>query len=379
MLFRPTSEPKQAGTIFPTVTLILSLLSACQSQSDPPKPASTVDSALASAAPSASSAPLPPIAPASASAIAPAPAAENISTSIDPESVNAVLVWRKDDKASGKFRSQWVVRDGDKPKLVGERPGILFVSNSSLFTLEFKVVKGCLQIARHPDGQEFVINGVLQYARPDMQMPELTRISDGAKVAPWKDGHGYPFMGTQCPSIEDYGVNVVYEGGMGPFVNATLNTYENYGGAHGFRGSNSMILDLDKLAKVELLPPEIDRPALFANAAKGFGFTLEEARSKEADMRLAGLALLYGPNGSGLAIYHYYASSSYAGSNSGTSYSGQFDVTSKNVPPEVTGYAKLPAWALSLLKPQTIPVFMIPPGKTDAFKNQFDTAYANEK
>jgi len=345
---------------------------ACQSpgQSDPPKPTRPTESAPASAAPSASLAPEPPAAAPSASSVS--PAAAPIVTSIDPESVNALLVWQKDDKARGKFRSQWIVRDGDKAKIAGERPGILFVSNSSLFTLEFKIVKGCSQYARHPNGDVFAINGVPQYARPDMQMPEVTRISDGAKVAPWKDGHGYPYTGTQCPELEEYSVNVTFEGGMGPFVAARRYTYEFAGGAHGIRGSEPYILDLDKLEKSELLPRAEDRSALLASAAKGLSVKLE-------DVRPNGTLPLYGPNGSAVAVYRYLGFSDYAGGTGGNSYSNDFDVSSKNVPPELQGYSKLPAWALSLLKPKAIPIFMIPPGKTDAFKAQFDAAYADAK
>lgn len=348
------------------------LLPACQSpaQSDPPKPSLPAESALASAAPSASLAPETPAAAASASAVSSVPAP--VATSIDPESVNALIVWQKDDKARGKFRSQWVARDGDKFKVISERPGILFVSNSSLFTLEFKIVKGCSQYARHPNGDVFAINGVPQYARPDMQMPELTRISDGAKVAPWKDGHGYPYRGTQCPELEEYSVNVVFEGGMGPFVAVRRNIYEFSGGAHGIRGSEPYIIDLDKLEKTELLPRAEDRPALLASAAKGLSVKLE-------DVTPNGTLPLYGPNGSAIAIYRYMGFSDYAGGNGGNSYSNDFDVSSKNVPPELQGYSKLPAWGLSLLKAKAIPIFMIPPGKTDAFKAQFDAAYPDGK
>lgn len=345
-------------------------LPACQSppQSDPPKPTATTEVAIASATPSASLAPIAPVAPPSASAVASAIAPLPIPTSIDPESVNAVLVWQKDDKARGGFRSQWVVRDGDKPKVAAERPGILFVSNSSLFTLEIRVVKGCSQYARHPNGDVFTINGVPQYTRPDMQMPELTRISDGATIAPWKDGHGYPYVGTQCPTIEVYSVNVTFEGGMGPFVIARMNTYEFAGGAHGVRGAQFFTMNLDNLAQALLEPREEDRPALLASAAKGLDVKTDEVRP-------SGTLLLYGPNGSGLAIYRYFGFSDYASGTGGNSYSNDFDVSSKNVPAEVKGYAKLPDWTLPLLKPKAVPVFMIPPGKTNLFKAQFDAAY----
>lgn len=340
---------------------------ACQSPSslDPPKPTP----APASAAPSASAASLP-SPPPSASIAAPAPT--TIPTSIDPESVTAVLVWQKDDKARGGFRSQWIARDGDKPKIIANKPGILFLSNSSMFTLEFKTVKGCSQYARHPNGDIFTINDVPQYARPDMQMPELTRISDGANVAPWKDGHGYPYTGTQCPTLEEYSIDVRFEGGMGPFVIARMSTYEFAGGAHGIRGARSFAINLDKLEEVKLLPREEDRPALLTSASKGLGVKPEETQPN-------GTSLLYGPNGSGLAIYHYMGFAPYVGGLGGNSYSNDFDVSSKNVPPDVQGYAKLPAWALSLLKPKAVPIFMIPPGKTESFKTQFDAAYPDKK
>lgn len=369
MLPRQTGAKNNAIAAFPALFFVFQL-AACQSpppsSSDPPKPSLPVELAPASAALSASVAPPAP----SASAIA--PAAISAPTSIDPESVNAVLVWQKDAKARGGFRSQWVVRDGDKPKVSGERPGILFFSHASIFALEFKTVKGCSQYAHEPDGSVFAINGVPQYARPDMQMPELTRISDGAKIAPWKDGHGYPYVGTQCPTIEEYAVNVTFDGGMGPFVVAQMNTYEFAGGAHGVRLARSFAMNLDKLEEVVLSPQEVDRPALLANAAKAL-----EVEPKET--RFTDTFLLYGPNGSGLALYRYSGFASYAAGTGGNSYSNDFDVSSKKIPVEVQGYAKLPHWALPLLKPKAVPIFMIPSGQTDAFKSQFDAAYPDKK
>lgn len=292
-------------------------------------------------------------------------------TTIDPESVTALLVWKKDAKARGGFRSLWVERDGDKPKTIAERPGILFWSSSSLFTLEFTTIKGCRQLAYQPNGDVFTINGVAQYTRPDLQMPELVRISDGARVAPWKDGHGYPFMGTQCPDIETYGVNVEFEGGMGPVVVAYLRTYEDYGGAHGVRGENLFDIDLDKLSKVDIEPLPEDRPGHLAKAAKVLN-------GKPEEIQRNGTLFIYAPNGSALVTYKYFGSTSYAGSE-GSSYSSSFVVDSKKLPPGLQGFSQLPAWALPVLAPRPVPVFMIPPSRLELFKKQFDAAYPAEK
>jgi len=90
-----------------------------------------------------------------------------------------------------------------------------------------------------------------------MEMPELVRASDGKRVAPWKDGHGYPTVGTQCePALEDYSVSVRFEGGMGPFVVASVNYYINAGGAHGLRGQEFVAIDLDAGGAKKLSPPE---------------------------------------------------------------------------------------------------------------------------
>ena len=56
-----------------------------------------------------------------------------------------------------------------------------------------------------------------------------------------------------------------------------------------------------------------------------------------------------------------------------------FEISSKNLPPEVTGYGKLPAWVLPLLTPKSIPIFMVPAAQKDLFKSQFDAAYAKIK
>lgn len=345
----------------------------CPSQTDsyPPIPASA--STTVAVAPSASgSAEIAPVIP-SASAMPSAIVAEPPPQPFDPEKVMALLVWQKDEKARGHYRTQWVERDGDKPKVVAERPGILFMSNASLWTLETTIVKGCSQLARHPNGDVFTINGIPQRARPDMQMPELTRISDGTRVAPWKDGHGYPYTGTQCdPEIEDYGVNVTFDGGMGPFVVTRKRTYEYSGGAHGVRGEDVAAINLDKQIAVELAPQPEDRGAVLNNAAKGLV-------SKPEEVHANGVLLMYGPNGSGLAPYRYFASAPYSGGTGGNSYSNDFEVSSKKLPLEVTGYGKLPAWAIPVLKPKLVPVFMIPPERNAQFKAQFDAAYVTEK
>ncbi len=301
------------------------------------------------------------------SAVAPEPAPENV----DPDTVTAVLVWKNDPKVPGKFRTSWVERDGDKPKVVAERPGILFLSNSSLWKLETTIVKGCSQLARHPDGEVFAINGVPQRARPDMQMPEIVRITDGARVAPWKDGHGYPYTGTQCdPAIDEYSVDVTFDGGMGPFVVTRMRTYLYASGAHGFHGEDIGAINLDKQAAVKFEPQPEDRIAVLNSAAKGLS-------AKPDEVKPNGAFLMYGPNGSGLALYRYFASAAYSEGSGGNSYSNDFDVSSKKLPLDVAAHGKLPKWTLSLLTPKPVPIFMIPPGRTQLFKSQFDAAYAS--
>lgn len=348
------------------------LLTACPSKTDPPQETAQSASAPVTIAPSASvsSVPVPaaPSASATASAAAPAP----IPAGIDPETVTAVVVWKEDKQARGRYRSVWVEREGDKPKTIGERPGILFMSSTSLWTLETTIVKGCPQnpqlVKIKPDGDEYR----LTHSTPDMDMPELTRISDGKRVAPWKDGHGYPYTGTQCdPAIEEYSANVNFEGGMGPFVVARMGTYLFAGGAHGLRGDEFFTINLEIADAVKLAPRPEDQPALIKSAAKGLG-----AEPKDVDSN--GSFLLYGPNGAGLAIYRYFAPGTYAGSG-GNSYSSDFEISSKNLPPEVTGYGKLPTWVLPLLKPKSIPIFMVPAAQKDLFKSQFDAAYPKTK
>ncbi len=357
----------------PLIPLLTALfLTACPSKADPPKDIVPSASAPVAAAPSVAVSSVTEVPSVSVLASVAAPATAPIPTGIDPETVTAVVVWKEDKKARGRYRSLWVERDGDKPKVIAERPGILFMSSTSLWTLETTIVKGCTQYAHNPDGSVFAINNIPQLARPDMDMPELTRISDGKRVAPWKDGHGYPFTGRQCdPAVEEYSANVNFEGGMGPFVVARLGTYLFTGGAHGIRGDEFFTINLEIANAVKLSPKAEDQPALIKNAAKGLG-----AEPKDVDSN--GSFLLYGPNGSGLAIYRYFAPGTYAGSG-GNSYSSDFEVSSKNLPLEVTGYGKLPAWVLPLLKPKSIPIFMVPAAQKDLFKAQFDGAYAKVK
>lgn len=262
-------------------------------------------------------------------------------------------------------------RDGDKPKVIAERPGILFWSSTSLFMLEFKTVKGCPESTLVPSGEPSSHKFVMQYTRPDMQMPELVRISDGARVAPWKDGHGYPFVGTQCPEIQTYGANVEFVGGMGPIVAAYLRTYEDYGGAHGIRGETLFDIDLDKLDRVKLEPLPEDRPGHLAKAVKVLG-------GKPDEINRDGTLFIYAPDGSALATYKYYGSTAYSASE-GSSYSSSFVVDSKKMPEGLNGFSRLPAWAIPALKPMPVPVFMILQSQHERFKQQFDAAYPKEK
>lgn len=367
---RLTATAIMTKPLVPLLTALL--LTACATKTDPPKEIAQSASVPVTIAPSASVSSVPAPAAPSASVSASAAAPANIPTGIDPETVTAVIAWQKDPKARGRYRSVWVEREGDKPKTISERPGILFMSSTSLWTLETTIVKGCTQYAHNPDGSVFAINHIPQLARPDMDMPELTRISDGKRVAPWKDGHGYPFIGTQCDSvIEEYSAHVNFEGGMGPFVVARMGTYLFAGGAHGIRGDEFFTINLEIANAVKLAPRPEDQPALIKSAAVGLGAELKDVGSN-------GSFLLYGPNGAGLAIYRYFAPGTYAGSG-GNSYSSDFEISSKNLPPEVTGYGKLPTWVLPLLKPQSIPIFMVPAAQKDLFKSQFDGAYAKIK
>ncbi|MDC3955325.1 hypothetical protein KEG38_15775 [Polyangium jinanense] len=325
-----------------------------------------------SAAPSASAAPVteapsPPVAPSTAAPSAVAPAPE---PPFDPESVTAVIVWQKGDKAKGGFRSSWVERVADKPEVKGERPGILVVSSTSIWSLGTTIVKGCPQYAFDADGQVVVRNGQPVRVKPDLKMPELVRAEDGKRVAPWKDGHGYPTMGTQCESsLEEYGVHVQFEGGMGPFVVASVNTYANHGGAHGIRGQNFVTIDLDRGEAVELGPPEKDKAALVKAAAAGLSVEPKEVRP-------AGVVLMYGPLGAGLALYRFWAFAPYVGGLGGNSYSNDFVVSSKSLPAALERYQKLPAWVVPHLNGKSLVVFMVPPARKAVLRQHFDAAYS---
>jgi hypothetical protein len=284
--------------------------------------------------------------------------------------VTAVVVWQTDPRANGGFRSQWVERIDDKPKVIAERPGVIGVAESSLWTLGSSIVKGCSQYAREEGGNIVVQNGQPVYVRPDMDMPELVRASDGLRVAPWKDGHGYPTVGTQCPStLEDYNVGVTLVGGMGPFVIASVHFYINAGGAHGYRGQNFVTLDLEQGAEVKLFAPEADREALAKAAAKGL-----EVEAKEVNA--SGVVLLYGPTGKGLALYQFWASAPYVSGMGASSYSNDFAVSSKSLPIEILPHQSLPGWVVPFLGGKSLHVFMVAPGQTPALKKQFEAAYS---
>ncbi|MDI1479411.1 hypothetical protein [Polyangium sp. y55x31] len=284
--------------------------------------------------------------------------------------MTAVIVWQQDDKAQGGFRSSWVERIADKPEVKGERPGIIAVSSTSIWSLGTTIVKGCSQYAFDANGEVVVRNGQPVRVNPELEMPELVRAEDGKRVAPWKDGHGYPTVGTQCESsLEEYSVRVVFEGGMGPFVVASVNTYTNHGGAHGIRGQNLVSIDLDAGKAVDLGPPEKDKAALAKAAAAGLSVELKEVQP-------AGVVLMYGPLGAGLALYRFSAYAPYVGGLGGNSYSNDFVVSSKSLPVELERYQKLPAWVVPHLNGKSRMVFMVPPARLSAFRRQFDAAYS---
>jgi hypothetical protein len=155
---------------------------------------------------------------------------------------------------------------------------------------------------------------------------------------------------------------------MGRFVVASVRTYEYHGGAHGMRGQTFFTMDLDAGQSVDLSPPAQDKPALTRAAAKGLGVEPKEVHP-------AGVVLLYGPLGEGLALYRFWASSSYAGGNGGNSYSSDFVVSSKSLPAEAKRYEKLPAWVVPASKGKSQSVFLVPPSRAPAMKQQFDAAY----
>jgi hypothetical protein len=339
------------------LVVVAPLALGCQRRVEPAPAAST-----RLAATSAPSAVQLPDAPASAPVATPDPPFE-------VESVTAVIVWQDDARAVGRVRSQWVELVDKKPKVVSERPGLIAVASTSLWTLGTTTVMGCTQNARDAKGDVVVRNDQIVRERPKMDMPELVRASDGKRVAPWKDGHGYPSFGTSCDSaLEDYGVDVKFEGGMGPFVNAGVNHYESYGGAHGVRGHDPVTINLETGDAVKLAAPAKDRVALKAAAAKGLGCEPKNASE-------TGVVLVYGPVGAGLALYSYLASGDYAGSG-GTSYSTDFVVSSKNLPVEVDAFRTLPTWAVPYLKGKSLNVFMVPPARAAQMRRDFDAAYA---
>jgi len=267
------------------------------------------------------------------------------------------------------FRSQWVERAGLAPRVVSERPGLVAVSSTSVWTLSTTTVIGCSQLARDVHGDIVVRNNQPLRENPRMEMPELVRASDGKRVAPWKDGHGYPMMGTQCEStLEDYGVRVSFEGGMGPFVVASVSTYELHGGAHGIRGQNFVTIDLRTGSAATLVPPEKDRAALARAAAAGLS-------AEPKDVRQSGVELVYGPQGAGLALYRFWSAAAYAGGNGGNSYSNDFVVSSRELPVELWAHRSLPAWVVPYLNGRSLHVFMVAPGQEALLRRQFEAAY----
>ena len=324
-----------------------------------------------SAAPSASAAPeaTTSTAPAAPPSATPSAAVRPAEPTFVVDEVTAVIVWQKDEKAQGGFRSQWVERGAQKPEVKGERPGIVMLSSTSTWSLGTTPVKGCPQYAIDSQGDVVIRNGQPVREAPILDMPELVRAEDGKRVAPWKDGHGYPMMGTQCESaLQSYGVRVKFEGGMGPFVVATVNTYSDAGGAHGYRGQDFVTIDLEAAAAVKLEAPEKDEAALARTAAAGLGVEPKEVHA-------AGVVLLYGPLGEGLSLYQFWASSSYAGGTGANSYSNDFVVSSKSLPAALERYQKLPAWVVPHLHGKSLPVFMVPPSRVASFRKQFDAAY----
>ena len=365
----PSSAMEAARAACRVGLLVAFVASGCQRGGGE---AETSRASASAAAPSASAAPVAPLPPppAASSSVAPSAAAPAPEPPFDSESVTAVIVWQKDDKATGGFRSSWVERVADKPVVQGERPGILAVSSTSIWSLGTTTVKGCSQYTFDAEGQVVVRNGQPVRENPNMEMPEFVRAEDGKRVAPWKDGHGYPTMGTQCESsLEEYSVGVRFEGGMGPFVVASVNTYAYHGGAHGIRGQNFVTIDLDRGAAVNLAPPEKDKAALAKAAAAGLDVEPKEVRP-------AGVVLLYGPLGAGLALYRFWASAPYVGGLGGNSYSNDFVISSKSLPAKLERYQKLPAWVVPHLNGKSLHVFMVPPARKVSLRQQFEAAYS---
>lgn len=323
---------------------------ASESAAAPP-PSSA--SALASGAP-----PPPSATPAASADRLPAPPLDDI---------GAVVLWTKDANAKGGFRSEWVEPGGKQLS----RGGIFAVSSHTSFTLASERVLGCPQPKRDREGGIVARGNAAVVERPMLDMPVFVG-ADGRRVAPWKDGHGYPIFGTSCPdTLQDYAPRVVVEGGLGAIVTATLRAYEDHGGAHGVRQARPFAIDLDAGAAVPLAPPPQDLPALQRAAGKLLG-------AEAKDVTFASATPMVGPSGRALVLYKLWASSSYAGGTGDSSYSNDVEVSSKSLPRELLGFEQLPRWAASALKGATKPAFVVPKARVDAVRAELERAYGEK-
>ena len=154
---------------------------------------------------------------------------------------------------------------------------------------------------------------------------------------------------------------------MGALIMASVHSYESYGGAHGMRGVDLQTMDLESGATVELLAPVPDRDPLLKSAAKALF-------AEPKDVSRNGVVLLYGPAGTGLALYRFFSSTDYASSGE-TSYAKDFALSSRSLPLEVGAHGRLPPWFVPFLKGRSLNAFMIVPSQTAMMKRQFDAAY----
>jgi hypothetical protein len=127
--------------------------------------------------------------------------------------------------------------------------------------------------------------------------------------------------------------------------------------------------DLERVAVVRLGPPAADLPALLKSADAS-------AAAEGNKGAITSVVPMYGPLGTGIALYRVTYGSTYAGGMGASSYSNDVVQSSTHLPPELAPYGRLPQWATPVVKGGTVQtVMMIAKSRLEAARVEFEAAY----
>jgi hypothetical protein len=278
----------------------------------------------------------------------------------------AAIVWIPDERAPGGHRSAWIEPDGQGgAKVVAERAEIVFARADALFLVRPRAVAS-LACEECPDPAAPRARKGRSTPTP-LASPVLAAVGAAQTFEPWADA----FRARRgCDDgVGEHTVSVTFDGGAGPYVFATVDTYEQPCSApHGAYDTRAILLDLRTGTAAKLDPPR----AATADLAKHAERTLLDgacpADTGEA-ARLWRVHAEYRPTGALVGLYDFTMSAPYVCGTGPGHYSVLATEASDALPPELAPFARLPSWVAShLARSRARHAFVVPKERLADFR-----------